>query len=184
MKIINIQEEKKQLRKIIKERKAIFTKEELKEQSKPIIERLLADDLIKKATLIMAYYSMPDEVYTHFLLDKLLALGKEVLLPVVVSKTDLEIRRYEGSAKMQMGAYDILEPVGKAFTDFEKIEAIIVPGVAFDHKGNRMGHGRGYYDRFLPKASNAKLIGVCFPFQIVDYIPTEDTDKPIDRLIL
>lgn len=183
METISIQEKKKALRKEIKSRKANYSKEELKAISKPIIDKLLEDELIKNAHLIMAYFSMPDEVYTHTLLDRLLLLGKEVLLPVVISKTDMEIRYYKGKANMQIGAYGVLEPMGEAFTNFKKIDTIIVPGVAFDHSGNRMGHGCGYYDRFLPKATHAKLLGICFPFQVVDEIPTEDTDQTIDKLV-
>ena len=105
--------------------------------------------MLAEAQTIMAYYSLPDEVNTHALIDELVAEGKTVLLPKVTGDDTMELRRYTGRDDLQEGSYHILEPVGEPFTDYAAIDLILVPGIAFDAAGHRLGRGRGNYDRFL-----------------------------------
>ena len=85
---------------------------------------------------------------------------------------------------MQAGEqFGIGEPTGPEFTDLESIDMIIVPGVAFDSHGNRMGRGRGFYDRLLKSTPNAAKIGVGYDFQLLDTIPVEPHDVPMDCVI-
>ena len=84
---------------------------------------------------------------------------------------------------MEVSSYHIQEPIGKIFEDYSTIDVIIVPGVAFDNQGNRLGRGKGYYDRFLKKIPATKKIGICFDFQMIEQIPTEKNDIPMDDII-
>ena len=96
------------------------------------------------------YCSLPDEVATHEVLDTLVAMGKTVLLPVVTGETTMQLCIYRDSTDLEAGAYNILEPTGEPFDRLREIDVAVVPGMAFDSCCNRMGRGKGYYDRFLP----------------------------------
>lgn len=84
---------------------------------------------------------------------------------------------------MTRGAFGIMEPSGELFTDYSRITLAVVPGMAFDSHGHRLGRGKGYYDRFLPLLPQAYKIGVCFPFQLVDDVPIEPTDVVMDEVV-
>lgn len=173
--------DKKQLRKQIRERKKEFSLSEKIKLSEPIFEKIEKEELFKKAKVVLLYYSMDDEVYTHDFVEKHYKT-KTILLPCV-DGDDLILRQYLGIESMKAGEqFGILEPVGKEFNDLEKIDLMIIPGVAFDKEKNRLGRGRGFYDRLL-KTVNATKIGVCFDFQIVEQVPTEDFDVKMDVVI-
>ena len=177
---------KEDLRRQIKQIKRQFTPQQLEELSLPVISRL--KPLLAEVQTIMAYYSLPDEVNTHGLIDDLVAEGKTVLLPKVTGPDTMELRRYTGRDDLQEGAYHILEPMGELFTDFSSIDLILVPGLAFDAAGHRLGRGRGYYDRLLSSLftihySLFTSIGVCFDFQKVDEIPVDAHDIAMDKVI-
>ena len=116
------------------------------------------------------------------MLDQLLKDVKTVVLPKVIDNETMELRRYTSRADLQEGAFHILEPIGEHFTDYEKIDVALVPDMAFDAAGHRLGRGRGYYDRFLTGVTCYK-IGVCFPFQRVAEVPTDDHDVMMDEVI-
>lgn len=173
--------DKKQLRKQIRERKKEFSLPEKIELSRPVFEKIEKEELFKEAKVVLLYYSMDDEVYTHDFVEKHYKT-KTILLPCV-DGDDLILRQYLGIESMKAGEqFGILEPVGKEFNDLEKIDLMIIPGVAFDKEKNRLGRGRGFYDRLL-KTVNATKIGVCFDFQIVEQVPTEDFDVKMDVVI-
>lgn len=178
-----IQLDKKSLRKEVRSRKRQFSTEELIEESRPLIQRVLSHPCLQRAKTILLYNSLPDEVYTHDLIKQLHDAGKTILLPVVISDTEMELRRYSSSTSFEMSSYGILEPIGEAFTDFSSIEFALIPGMAFDGERNRLGRGKGYYDRFLPLLTNAYKVGICFPFQFLPNIPTEETDIKVDECI-
>ncbi len=129
----------------------------------------------------MLYHSLADEVDTHPLLANWSG-QKQLLLPVVVG-SDLELRLYQSSEPLLSGAYGIAEPVGSPFTDYSAIELALIPGIAFDRSGRRLGRGKGYYDRLLPRLPSAYKMGVCFPFQLVDEVPVEEFDILMDEVI-
>ena len=139
-----------------------------------ISEAIEANPYFKEARTVLLYHSLPDEPDTHAFVEKW-CREKRVLLPVVVGD-DLELRLYTSSKDLAKGAYGIQEPVGEPFTDYQEIDFVAVPGVAFDHRGNRLGRGKGYYDRLLPRLARAYRAGICFPFQLFDEIPTEPQD--------
>lgn len=171
------------LRQEMIQRKRQFTAYSLRELSLAIIVRLLAHPRIQAAQTIMLYHSLPDEVYTHDAIEQLFAAGKQVLLPAVINETHLELRPYEGENDLQLGSMNIFEPAGAPFNNYEQIEVVVVPGVSFDAKGNRLGRGRGYYDRFLLQVPQAYKLGICFDFQKVARVPTDSSDVPMHEVI-
>ena len=150
-------------------------------QSAKILAALEAHPAFRAATTVLLYHSLKDEVDTHAFIRKW-SNEKRILLPVVVGD-ELELRLYTGPEDMATGTYGIEEPVGETFTDYADIDFIAVPGVAFDRKGNRLGRGKGYYDRLLPRIPAAYKAGICFPFQIVEEVPAEAFDICMDIII-
>ena len=120
-------------------------------QSAEILAALEAHPAFRAATTVLLYHSLKDEVDTHEFIRKW-SREKRILLPVVVGD-DLELRLYTGPEDLKPGAYGIEEPTGELFTDYADIDFIVVPGVAFDRNGNRLGRGKGYYDRLLPRTT-------------------------------
>ena len=173
---------KKELRKLmasLKIRHASSTLQKL--QSAKILAALEAHPAFRAATTVLLYHSLKDEVDTHAFIRKW-SNEKRILLPVVIGD-ELELRLYTGPEDMATGTYGIEEPVGETFTDYADIDFIAVPGVAFDRKGNRLGRGKGYYDRLLPRIPAAYKAGICFPFQIVEEVPAEAFDICMDIII-
>lgn len=175
--------DKKDLRKFIRMQKAQFTDKELEQLSLPIIKRMYAHPRVKQAQTILMYYSLSDEVYTHEVINTLVKDGKTVLLPAVLSDTEMELRCYEGPQDLIGGFFNIMEPVGKTFTDYHQVDTAIIPGMAFDSRCNRLGRGKGYYDRLLPRLTNAYKLGVCFDFQKLPGIPADEHDMKMDEII-
>ena len=172
------QNTKKEIRSFVKRQKTFYSKTQFEKWSDCIRSFLVADEDMINSKTILLYYSLPDEVDTHKLIDEL-AEEKQVLLPVV-NGDDLKLRVYDND--MAEGSYHIMEPKGDEYTDYDDIDLVIVPGVAFDKKKNRLGRGKGYYDRLLPQIK-AKKIGVCFGFQIADDIPSEKHDMAMDAVV-
>lgn len=172
---------KKELRTRIRSLKGTFTAEQLSEMSSSITTRLLTNPLYMRATTILLYHSLPDEVCTHTLISKAYNQGKRVLLPTVVG-SELELHEYTPSAGTHQGSFSIIESDGPLFTDYPSIDLAIIPGMAFDSEGNRLGRGKGYYDRLLPRL-HCPLIGLCFPFQFVESIPVEPHDRKVDVVL-
>ena len=174
---------KQELRKEIRSRKRQFTEAQLAEMSHRIMSSLLSHRRVKAAETILMYCSLPDEVATHEVLDTLVAMGKTVLLPVVTGETTMQLCIYRDSTDLETGAYNILEPTSEPFDRLREIDVAVVPGMAFDSCCNRMGRGKGYYDRFLPLLPQAYKIGVCFPFQRLDEIPATPFDVKMDEVL-
>ena len=170
---------KKEIRKEISERKKEFSEDELKQMSQKLMDGLEENVIFKCAKTVMIYYSLPDEVYTHEFLEKWYR-DKTILLPVV-SGDNIILKVYNGKDFIAKGAYNIGEPQGEEFRCLTDIDMVIVPGVAFDNRGNRLGRGKGYYDRLLKQVRTFK-VGVCFDFQLYEDIPTDELDVPMDEV--
>ena len=101
----------------------------------------------------------------------------------IVYLTDVKPNKVElkKDTDFAIGDFNILEPQNEEYTG--DYDLIVVPGVAFDRNGNRIGRGKGYYDRFLCKHLDVKRIGICFDFQLVDEVPTEDNDIRMDEVV-
>lgn len=172
-------ETKDEIRKRIAEKKKEFSESELKALSSTIMEKLEDNVVLKCAKTVLLYHSLPDEVFTHDFVEKW-SKEKTILLPVVKGD-ELEIRVYTGRECMQKGSFNIDEPQGEAYNDLTSIDAAVIPGVSFDSHGNRLGRGKGYYDRFLKKLNTFK-IGVCFGFQLSEEIPHGEYDVAMDEV--
>lgn len=175
--------DKRELRRLVRTKKQQFSAADLRTMSEKIISNLLAMPVMKKSCTVLMYYSLNDEVNTHDAIDRLVADGKTVLLPVVIGDNAMELRRYTGPGDLRVGSYGIKEPVGPLYSDYGEIDVAIVPGMGFDRNGNRLGRGKGYYDRFLPLLPQAEKIGICFPFQIFPTVPTDENDIRMDSVL-
>ncbi|MDR1091658.1 MAG: 5-formyltetrahydrofolate cyclo-ligase [Prevotella sp.] len=176
--MMNISKDK--VRKEIAFLKKQYSTKDLQLRSEEVLSTLEITGVFQEAKTIFVYTSLGDEVQTQGFIEKWKD-EKNFYLPVVI-KDDIVFRAYTSSTKFQKSSFNILEPIGTDYTGFKKVDLIIVPGVAFDRNMNRLGRGKGYYDRFLSKISAPKT-GICFDFQLLDKIPVESTDIKMDYVV-
>lgn len=151
-------------------------------KSRKIGELLFALPEFQSARIVMFFASFRSEVETGLMIRHALTSGKRVILPKVKGK-DLalfEIRDFEKD--VSPGTWGILEPVASRSIDLAEIDLIIVPGVAFDERGNRLGYGAGYYDRLLSTFTNA-TVALAFELQIVPQIHADPHDVPVKKIV-
>ena len=146
--------------------------------SRKIGYRLVQTDLFQAAKCVAFYYAIDNEVRTSGLIEAW-STKKKILLPVVDGEK-IHFCPYTGKENLQKGAFGIPEPVDAA--SIPDIDIFIVPGIAFDHACNRLGRGKGYYDRFL-SGTDKPIIGLCYDFQLVDCLPSEIHDKKMSMVI-
>lgn len=136
---------------------------------------------------VLLYWSLDDEVCTHALVERLYKEGRRVLLPHVVSDTEMTLHPYAGLGQMRQGAWGILEPVTQsvdlATLDEGRNAVAVVPGMAFDANGGRLGRGKGYYDRQLKLLPYIYKVGLCYDWQVVDEVPMNEYDVRMNRII-
>jgi len=174
--------EKKILRRKIQKRKQQYNEDQLKTIGQDAMAQLEKTPEFKAAKTIFIYWSLPDEVPTHELIEKY-RKEKRFILPRVVGDY-LELREFTGIESLEQGnSFGIQEPTGIIFSDLSSIDLVVVPGLAFTRNGHRLGRGGGYYDRTLPYLENAAKIGVAFPFQMVARVPFDTHDIPLDKVI-
>lgn len=171
--------DKDKLRQSIRAQKALLTEADKVSAAADVFSRLEATAAFALADKILLYLSLPDEISTREFIDRW-AEKKQFYLPRV-NGLNLEILPYDRS-RLHLGAFRIEEPSGSDLTPVGQIDLVVVPAVAYDRKGNRLGRGKGYYDRLL-KNCNATKIGVGYDFQLVDEIETEPHDIPVDIVI-
>lgn len=171
--------DKKEFRSYVRQLKKQFSPQQLVEKSLPIIHKLEQHPLFKQADVVMLYSSLPDEVFTHDFVEKWCAV-KKIILPTVVGNDILPVE-VNPQTRFAVGDFNILEPQSEPYKGV--FDLIVVPGMAFDAVGNRLGRGKGYYDRFLSQYPQVPKIGVCFDFQRVEEVPTEPTDIPMTEVI-
>lgn len=172
--------QKRDLRKRIAETKKLHSEKELREFSREVISTLELTEVFQNAKVVLVYYSMADEVNTRELIRKHQS-QKQFLLPTV-HNNELILKEYDSEENMLLSGFGINEPVGELFSDYDKINLVIVPGVAFDRALNRMGRGKGFYDRLLPKIKAPK-IAICFDFQLLDEIPAREWDVKMNVIV-
>ena len=197
-------EKKKILRKIIKVRVSAISPEERKKREEILHNNLFSMPEFVAARTVMLFANLPDEIDTFSLIDKCIAMGKKVFLPVI-NGDDMTACEFTG--EYRVGRYDIKEPVVKQLgvrseelgvndSVPEPVEGpesvgnnvpfnfVLVPGVAFSPNGYRLGRGKGYYDKFLSKQTDLFTVGVCFREQFFLDIPIEPHDIPMHKVIV
>lgn len=175
--------EKEELRRLMKERRRALTDCEIVEKSAAIQKKLFSVPEFINAKTVMTYISAFREVSTDGIINRLFECKKSVAVPVSDTNSITITPSYISStAELVRGAYGIKEPSVIRECALSDIDIIIVPGIAFDVRKNRMGFGKGYYDRLL-YGSDAIKIGLCYDFQLLDTIPYDKHDIPMDIII-
>ena len=158
---------------------------ELSEKSGRIKENLFRMPEFGNARTVMFYVSTRNEVHTEEMIREALSMGKNVCVP----RTDVNthsltcIRIEDFDRDLSPGAFGIPEPKTGEAVQPENIDLVIVPGTAFDRMGNRIGYGKGFYDRLLPSMDGVNTIGLAYGFQIVDSITTEEHDVSVRNVV-
>ncbi|MFH0754329.1 MAG: 5-formyltetrahydrofolate cyclo-ligase [Candidatus Omnitrophota bacterium] len=183
-----IYQTKQELRQIIldhikaqKEEVALF-------KSRVILEKMMAFPAFMNARTVMFYASFKGEVDTFSLIQRAMDLNKRVALPLVwKEKKRIVVLLIKSLEELKPGAYGIQEPVdrGDNRLDSAELDLVVVPGVAFDRQCNRLGRGKGYYDRFLSDLpAQTPTIALAYDFQVVDALPgVESHDRPVTYLL-
>lgn len=180
--------DKKALRTEILGKRSQLSSEDIKNKSNEIKNKLFQLREFKDANFIFSFISFKDEVHTHDIITESLSMGKRVGVPITVDKPrELLVSELKDfHRELEIGYYNILAPK----KEFERIvspdlvDLVLVPGLAFDKYGYRVGYGGGYYDRFFANTKKKMIkIGLCFDFQILPQVPMDFYDIPIDYII-
>lgn len=174
--------DKPTLRRYIRQQKARLTPTVMAQAERQVLATFADSPAVAAAHTILLYASLPDEVPTHHLLQAL--AGKQIILPRVVGD-QLELRLYTRPEDLvTVPPYGIAEPTGPIFHDHAAIDLAIIPGMAFDTHGHRLGRGKGYYDRLFAQPTMAHItrIGLCFDFQVLPHIPHQQHDITMHHL--
>lgn len=178
--------EKKIIRDQILKNKEELDKTSLNSYSDSIINKLYNTDYYKNAKTIMTFISFGAEVDTHDFIKQSIKNNKRILVPITVPATkQLKLSEVLDFDELEIGFYNILTPKEEfiRYVDPSEVDLIIVPGVAFDREGYRIGYGGGYYDRFLSKLDHITKISLAFDMQLIDKIPHEVFDIPVNYII-
>lgn len=179
---------KKEIRKSILNIRKSLEIPVFQEKSDSVTEKLINSEAYKKSNVIMAYIDFRNEVSTEKFIKKALKDNKKVIIPISIVETKelllSELKDYD--TELKSGTYGILEPKEDFIREVKKdiIDLILVPGVAFDLRGYRVGYGAGYYDRFLKNISpTVPKIALAFDLQIVENAYPDSHDFPVDYII-
>ncbi len=178
--------QKQEIRKTMKELKSRLTKEEQKVYSSIIADRLLKLPEYRQCGQIFCYVSFNQEVITTTLIEKALFQQQKVAVPKITGK-GMQFFYIRSLKDLEPGILGIPEPVTEeeALPDITKDNLILVPGLAFDPHGIRIGYGKGYYDNFFRKYGNLSLvkIALAYDFQVLPELPEEEHDIRVDQII-
>ncbi|MEN7972361.1 MAG: 5-formyltetrahydrofolate cyclo-ligase [Verrucomicrobiota bacterium] len=174
---------KQQIRREIGARRKELKPQWVETSSTQIVENLQSLKAFQTAKTVALYMAIAGEVNIDALFPKCRESGKHVCIPVFNSVSKIyEMAEITPETKFTRGHYGIMEPQKVALVSMKEVDLVAVPGVAFDRKGNRLGRGGGYYDRLLEGFSGISA-AIAFDFQILQKIPTEQHDKPVDVLV-
>jgi 5-formyltetrahydrofolate cyclo-ligase len=147
---------------------------------KRVQEFVISSKEFKSAEVVGAYYAFGSEVKTDLILDRAKAAGKKVALPSVEGES-LAFYELSSGKYLVKGRFGIMEPL--PYGPVDKIDLLVVPGIAFDKKGYRLGYGKGYYDKFLAKKKIVLFsIGLAYSFQLLECLPKGKYDKRLDAI--
>ena len=174
---------KNEIRRINKNKRAKMSQDEVITKSNACSAVLLSSDLYKKADSIMLYIPLGNETDTSQIIQSVFADRKECIFPVTDCESGIITPcRADRNTEFVKGAFSVFEPSKLCPVKPEDIDLIIVPGIAFDYKGVRVGFGKGCYDRLL-KQTRAVRVGYCYDFQLCECIEGEEHDISMDFLI-
>lgn len=177
---------KKQLRADLLARRRKLDKNIIVTQSDNMAEVLYASPYYQQATIIMFFLSMPDEPQMMNMIEHAWRLGKTVCVPHMREEFGMmDAAIIENKQGLVQGRFNLLvpDPTTLQVVDPGMIDLIIVPAVSYDRKGNRLGMGAGYYDRFIPQAPKAICMGAVWSSQIIDSVPADEYDQPVQYLL-
>lgn len=177
----DLYKKKQDLRAYIRQQKNQVSETEKLRLSQIIFQGLEEMDRFLKAKTLMLYWSLPDEVHTHeFILSWY--KKKKILLPVMTGN-NLNAVPFTGLEQLtDDNSFSVAEPTAEPLEELSAIDLILVPGMAFDRQNNRLGRGKGFYDRFL-RDSTAFRMGICYGFQLLDELPVTEQDIKMDLVL-
>ena len=173
---------KAQLKQSIIQKRNSLTKQEIIERSIKIKNNLFNFEQYKKSNNVMFFVSYNGEVFTHEMIKEALK-AKTIVVPKVENNQIVPSLILDFENLVPSGKFGILEPIEAMKIAHKNIGLVLVPGIAFDLQGNRIGYGLGFYDKFLRQVPKSVKIGLAFEFQIVDEIPHEGHDIPVDFVV-
>jgi len=177
-----LKQAKRELRRAVIARRDALSATNRAEAGRLIRSRLMALPVVQAAGSVFCFISYASEVDTHPVIDTLLEAGRRVASPKIIDKTTMLAIPIDSREGLQPDRMGILTPIGDE-PDPGPFDVAIVPGVAFTEHCERLGYGRGYYDRWLARHNVDVKIAVAFEAQIVDAIPTDETDLPVDMIV-
>ncbi len=174
--------EKNEIRRWVKEQRRTLDMAAEVKWNERICERLMNSDEIRQAFCVFCYVSFHHEAGTWNLIEALLKQGKFAAVPKVIGK-ELEFYAISGKIDLEESKMGIMEPKATCLKIHDLKAPVIVPGIAFDAGGNRIGYGGGYYDRFFEREPQHRRIAIAYDFQMFDRIPSEPHDIRMDQII-
>lgn len=174
--------DKKTLRREIREKKRAMSEEEILSRSERLGELFAATEAYRNAKSVYGYLPYNQEVRTVPMLQKALDDGKRVAVPKVYGDT-MKFLWLDDLTKVEKSEMGIPEPVADEPVADDETALVLMPGVAFTKNGDRMGYGGGYYDRFLSDEPNHPTVALCYEFQVMETLPTEEFDIPVDLVL-
>ena len=171
--------DKKQLRKQIREKKRAMTVAEIEQTSAKLAELFYASEQYQQAKTVYGYLPYNQEVRTVPMLEKALADGKKVAVPKVYGD-EMKFIYLDDLTKVEAGYSGIPEPIADEPVADDPTALVLMPGLAFDREGHRIGYGGGFYDKFLSAEPNHPTLALCYAFQVLPHLETEEFDIPVD----
>jgi 5-formyltetrahydrofolate cyclo-ligase len=182
-----IKEEKKLIRKSILEKRNSLSAQEIKQSEMLIMNNLMKLNQFIQSQNIFCYLSFRSEVPTKGIIEYCQQQGKKVYIPVCVNETkEMIISKYDSDIELAASNYGVLEPTSETIkiADRSILDTAIMPGAVFDERGYRIGYGAGYYDKFFAHTNKQIFkIALAFSFQIVENVPKDDFDIPVDCIV-
>jgi 5-formyltetrahydrofolate cyclo-ligase len=174
--------DKKELRKQIRELKRAMTEEQIVSSSQRLGELFLASEFYKNAKTIYGYLPYNQEVRTVPMLEQAIKDGKRVAVPKCYGD-EMRFIYMDDLTQVENGYANIPEPIADGPVADDKTALVLMPGMAFTKNGDRMGYGGGFYDRFLAEEPDHPTLALCYAFQMVESLPTEEYDIPVDCVL-
>lgn len=173
---------KKELRAWIREKKRNMTPQQIESASRRLGQLLVETELYQKADTIYGYLPYNQEVRTVPMLEQAMADGKRVAVPKVYGE-EMKFIYLTDLNQVEKGYAGIPEPVADEPVAEDKTALVLMPGLAFDPEGHRIGYGGGFYDRFLAKEPDHPTVALCYEFQMLEKLETEEFDVPVDQVL-